>query len=174
MVQLGDHVGIGGVALVTCPRSHLNPSSALRPLVLSLLLSEHPQSPRTCSVSLSSSPPSSSVTSSFLSSSSVSSSFLSSASTSGCSGDFFVEQSCNPSGGVHENIIKVLLQICERGFEGDFVSLDFFFYMFKDNPGLSSCLRLHSELVKMDLCRCLQSSHHHHSRETFGSRFFGF
>ena len=42
MVQLGDHVGTGGVALVTCPRSHLDPSSALRPLFLSLLFSEHP------------------------------------------------------------------------------------------------------------------------------------
>ena len=52
MVQLGDHVGTGGIALVTCPRSHLDPSSALRPLVLSLLFSEHPQSPRTCSVSI--------------------------------------------------------------------------------------------------------------------------
>ena len=51
MVQLGGHVGNGGIALVTCPRSHLDPSSALRPLFLSLLFSEHPHSPRTCSVS---------------------------------------------------------------------------------------------------------------------------
>jgi hypothetical protein len=42
MVQLGGHVGNGGIALVTCPRSHLDPSSALRPLFLSLLFSEHP------------------------------------------------------------------------------------------------------------------------------------
>jgi hypothetical protein len=33
MVQLGGHVGTGGIALVTCPRIHLDPGSALRHLL---------------------------------------------------------------------------------------------------------------------------------------------